>query len=193
MHRDYSHYSGSVAIVIFDDRIEIQSYGRLPNGVTVEQLSGPHLSRPTNPLIAEAFHRTGAVEIWGRGTNRVIEMCEKHGATQPVFEERQGFVVVTFKAEIGTETGKAWGVPKGHTRGQTRGQTRGKTRGQTRVGTRERILGAIQTNPKITMREIARMVGLTEKGVEWNLRLMKKARILKRVGPNKGGHWEVLE
>ena len=100
MHRDYSHHSGYVAIAIFDDRIEIQSYGRLPGGVTVEQLSGPHLSKPTNPLIAEAFHRTGAVEVWGRGTNRVIEMCEKHGAPPPVFEEKQGFLVVTFRAPL---------------------------------------------------------------------------------------------
>ena len=72
MHRDYSHYSGYVAIVVFDDRIEIRSYGRLPTGITVDQLSRRHDSKPTNPLIAGAFHRTGAVEVWGRGTNRVI-------------------------------------------------------------------------------------------------------------------------
>ena len=100
MHRDYSHYSGYVAVAVFDDRIEIQSYGRLPTGITVEQLSGPHRSKPTNPLIAEAFHRTGAVEVWGRGTNRVIEMCKKHGARPPTFEEQQGFLVVTFKAQM---------------------------------------------------------------------------------------------
>lgn len=100
MHRDYSHYSGYVAIVVFDDRIEIRSYGRLPTGITVEQLSGRHDSKPTNPLIAEAFHRTGAVEVWGRGTNRVIGMCREHGAAPPIFEERQGFLIVTFKAQI---------------------------------------------------------------------------------------------
>ena len=92
--------SGYVAIVVFDDRIEIRSYGRLPNGITVKQLSGRHDSKPTNPLIAGAFHRTGAVEVWGRGTNRVIAMCKQHGARPPVFEEKQGFLVVTFRAEI---------------------------------------------------------------------------------------------
>lgn len=100
IHRDYSDYAGYVAIVIFDDRIEIRSYGRLPTGITVEQLSGQHDSKPTNPLIAEAFHRTGAVEVWGRGTNRVIAMCEKHGSAPPVFEERQGFLIVTFKVQM---------------------------------------------------------------------------------------------
>lgn len=100
MHRDYSHYSGYVAIVVFDDRIEIRSFGRLPNGVTVKQLSGEHDSKPVNPLIAGAFHRTGAVEVWGRGTNRVIAACRKHGAVAPTFEERQDFLIVTFKAQM---------------------------------------------------------------------------------------------
>ncbi len=100
MHRDYSNAGGHVAIAVFDDRIEVRSYGRLPFGVTVEQLSGPHLSELRNPLIAEAFHRTGAVEIWGRGTNRVIEACLKYGVPPPTFEERQGFVIVTFKLSM---------------------------------------------------------------------------------------------
>jgi ATP-dependent DNA helicase RecG len=103
MHRDYSHYSGYVAIVVFDDRIEIRSFGRLPTGITVKQLSGRHDSKPTNPLIAGAFHRTGAVEVWGRGTNRVIEMCKKHGVPPPLFEERQGFLIVTFRAQLVAE------------------------------------------------------------------------------------------
>lgn len=100
MHRDYSHYSGYVAIVVFDDRIEIRSFGRLPNGITVKQLSGRHDSKPTNPLIAGAFHRTGAVEVWGRGTNRVIAMCKQYGAPPPEFAERHGFLIVTFKAQL---------------------------------------------------------------------------------------------
>jgi len=103
MHRDYSHYSGYVAIVVFDDRIEIRSYGRLPTGITVDQLSRRHDSKPVNPLIAGSFHRTGAVEVWGRGTNRVITMCRKHGAPPPKFEERQDFLIVTFRARLVAE------------------------------------------------------------------------------------------
>ncbi len=101
MHRDYSDYGGHIAIAVFDDRLEIRSAGRLPTGVTVDQLSGPHLSKLRNLLIAETFHRTGAVEIWGRGTNRVIEECERYGIDPPTFEERQGYLIVTFRAQIG--------------------------------------------------------------------------------------------
>jgi len=107
MHRDYSNPSGYVAIAVFDDRIEVISIGRLPAGITAAALSGPHVSNPPNPLIAGAFHRTGAVEVWGRGTNRVIEECLRHGIAAPTFEERGGAVVVTFRAEItpGTRQG----------------------------------------------------------------------------------------
>ena len=54
------------------------------------------------PMTRSASTRRGrsAVEVWGRGTNRVIEMCEKHGAPPPVFEEKQGFLVVTFRAPL---------------------------------------------------------------------------------------------
>ena len=39
----------------------------------------------------------------GRGTNRVIAMCKTHGASPPAFEERSGFLVVTFKAQLVAE------------------------------------------------------------------------------------------
>jgi len=101
MHRDYTQPGSYVAIAVFDDRIEVRSIGALPRGVSAESLSDTHESVLRNPLIAEAFHRTGAVEVWGRGTNRVIEECEKHGIEAPVFEERTGAVFVTFRARIG--------------------------------------------------------------------------------------------
>jgi predicted HTH transcriptional regulator len=37
---------------------------------------------------------------FGWGTNRVIEMGKKHGAPAPSFEERQGFLIVTFRAQM---------------------------------------------------------------------------------------------
>jgi predicted HTH transcriptional regulator len=102
MHRDYSNYSGYAAIAVLDDRIEIRSCGRLPTVVTVEQFSGRHGSKPPNQLITGAFHHTGVVEVWGRGTNRVIALCKQSGAAMPVFEDRHGFLIVTFQGADGS-------------------------------------------------------------------------------------------
>lgn len=65
-----------------------------------------HGSVLRNQLIAETFHRTGAIEAWGRGTNRVIEECQRWGIDPPTFEERCGSVVVTFQAPIGPDRPK---------------------------------------------------------------------------------------
>ncbi len=101
MHRDYSQPGSHVAVAVFDDRIEIRSTGTLPSGITTDMLSGPHTSILRNLLIADTFHRTGAVEAWGRGTNRVIEECEGWGVEPPSFAEEAGSVIVTFTVPIG--------------------------------------------------------------------------------------------
>jgi ATP-dependent DNA helicase RecG len=100
IHRDVSNPSSYVAIAVFDDRIEVRSIGDFPSGVSAEQLSREHLSVRRNPLIAEAFHRIGAIEAWGRGTNRVIEACRAYGIPDPSFVDAAGAVTVTFKAEV---------------------------------------------------------------------------------------------
>ena len=109
MHRDYSLASSYVAIAVFDDRIEVRSVGAFPTGIRAEMLSGDHPSILRNPLIAGAFHRTGAVEVWGRGTNRVIEACRAHGIEPPEFSEQAGVVTVTFRAAVGPEVAKGPG------------------------------------------------------------------------------------
>ncbi|MBI2567947.1 MAG: putative DNA binding domain-containing protein [Candidatus Schekmanbacteria bacterium] len=106
MHRDCSRASSYVAIAVFDDRIEVRSVGDFPTGIRAEMLSGDHPSILRNPLIAGAFHRTGAVEVWGRGTNRVIEACRARGVALPEFSELGGVVTVTFKAAVGPKAAK---------------------------------------------------------------------------------------
>ena len=65
IHRDYTAPGSYVAIAVFDDRIEVRSVGGLPGEITAESLTRTHKSVLRNPLIAEAFHRTGAVEVCG--------------------------------------------------------------------------------------------------------------------------------
>lgn len=95
-HRDYSHAGGAVSIAIYDDRLEIWSDGTLPFGLRPEDLKRDHLSRPRNPLIAEVFYRRGLVERWGRGTQRLVELCVRAGHPEPEFLEQAGAVCVRF-------------------------------------------------------------------------------------------------
>ena len=57
----------------------------------------------------------------------------------------------------------------------------------------EIIFGLIKADPRITQKQIVDKTGLTRRGVEWNLRKLKNEGRLKRIGPAKGGHWEVYD
>ncbi len=115
IHRDYSIAGGAVSLAIFDDRVEVWSTGRFPNGITPEALKRDHLSVLRNPIIADVFHRAGLIEKWGRGTNRVAEMCAAAGIAPPEFTEVTGGAVVTFRVPVaGVEsTGEVTGEVAG--------------------------------------------------------------------------------
>ena len=49
----------------------------------------------------------------------------------------------------------------------------------------------ISENPKVTIRELAYKIGISEKGIEWQLNTLKQSGHIKRAGPDKGGHWQV--
>jgi ATP-dependent DNA helicase RecG len=100
IHRDYSNAGGAMFLAIFDDRVEIWSTGTFPRGITPEKLKRRHPSVLRNPIVADAFHRTGLIERWGRGTNRVAEMCKSAGIAPPDFEEIAGAAVVTFRVPV---------------------------------------------------------------------------------------------
>ena len=58
---------------------------------------------------------------------------------------------------------------------------------------KEKILQAIEKNPYITTSELSQLIGLSISGIEKNLRQLKEQNKIKRIGPDKGGHWEVVK
>lgn len=96
-HRDYAIGGGSVAVAIYDDRLEVTSSGALHFGLTAEMLLEPHESLPWNPLIAQVFYRRGIIERWGRGTIKMLELAASAGLPRPEIEDSGGCVTVRFR------------------------------------------------------------------------------------------------
>jgi len=57
----------------------------------------------------------------------------------------------------------------------------------------EKIIRLIKENPMITIQELSKETKLSNQGVIWNLTKLKKKNTIKLIGPDKGGHWEVVE
>ena len=96
IHRDYSSAAGSVAVALYDDRLEIISPGELHFGLTPKMLFEPHESKPWNPWIAKVFHRRGLIETWGRGTLKIASLMQAVGLPVPTLQERTESVLMTF-------------------------------------------------------------------------------------------------
>ncbi|MFH2084647.1 MAG: winged helix-turn-helix transcriptional regulator, partial [Candidatus Omnitrophota bacterium] len=56
----------------------------------------------------------------------------------------------------------------------------------------QKIIDAILENPAITIKELARKLGLSQDSIKHRVLVLKKKGVIKRVGPDKGGHWEVI-
>ena len=57
----------------------------------------------------------------------------------------------------------------------------------------QRIIELIVATPSITLSEIAEQLGMTRRGIDKNIQKLKHLGLIRRVGPAKGGHWEVIK
>lgn len=174
VHRDYAS-NASVQVMLFADRLEISDPGRLPDSLTFESLRHSHASVPRNPLIAEPMYLTQYIERMGTGTGDMICLCREAGLPEPIFSYRDGFV----------QTVPRLGFEKARDSESGPGKMSGKTEGK--------IVELLRKYPEITIPEIAKKIGRAERTVERLLRNLREQEIIGRVGPAKGGHWEILE
>ena len=57
----------------------------------------------------------------------------------------------------------------------------------------QKIIELIKDNPQITTQEMAEAIGIIRRTVAKHIKSLQEKGIIKRVGPDKGGHWEVVE
>ncbi len=94
VHRDYLLSSTDIELSIYEDRLEIISPGRLPNGITPERMVvGCRAAR--NQLIKDVMRDYGYLEHMGMGVPRKIikGMKEHNGTTPDLIEDGERFVV----------------------------------------------------------------------------------------------------
>lgn len=93
VHRDYS-LAAPIRIFMFDDRLEVRSPGRLPNGVTVDNIrAGIHVER--NPIILSLMAKLGLMTRLGTGILRMLRLAAEVGLREPGLVETEAEFVVT--------------------------------------------------------------------------------------------------
>ncbi len=96
-HRSYSLGGDHIRVSLFQDRVEVESPGRLPGLVRVESIRETRFAR--NPSIARALNDFGYGRELGEGVNRMFEEMQRAGLPEPLYEQGPASVQVTFKAD----------------------------------------------------------------------------------------------
>jgi predicted HTH transcriptional regulator len=194
-HRDYASHA-SVQVMLFADRLEIWNPGSLPRGWTVDMLLKPHTSLPPNELIAMPMYLKGYIEKMGTGTEDVAKLCAKNGLSAPAFTEGVDFRAVLKRKPlvVAATNGGPLNVPINGTVGDlnvTRELTEKLTEKLTE--TEQKIVVAIMEDGHVTQGVLARKIGVARTYVTKLMGGLQSKSVIRRVGPDKGGYWEVVE
>lgn len=95
-HRSYSLQGDHIRVIIFDDRLEIESPGRLPGPVRIDNIRRTRFSR--NPHISRSLADLRFVQELNEGMNRMFEEMVLAGLPEPELHQTDsGFRVILYK------------------------------------------------------------------------------------------------
>jgi len=174
VHRDYALSGKDIKIAVFDDKIEITSPGKLMPSVDFSLMEAGQ-SEIRNKLIAATFKKLGIIEEWGNGLKIIFDDLKNYPEIELSWSEPGIAFRVTFS--------KKGYVP----------ESLGKTMVKMSEKMSEKILWLMRDNPEISAKELAYIVNRSSRTIERAIAKFKEEGRIKRIGPDKGGHWEVMK
>lgn len=170
-HRDYTS-SGSVQVEVFSDRLVIRNPGRINPAIKKEDLFTDHPSCPNNALIADQLYQVKYIEKFGTGFTDLLDGCKSAGLPVPDVIDDGAWFTLTIWRKVG----------KGSQKSSQKGSQKSS----------QKILDALRQDPNISTMELAEQIGISRRAVAKHIAALQASGALRRIGPDKGGHWEVV-
>lgn len=191
IHRDYL-VSAAIRIFIFDNRIEIISPGHLPNNLTVEKIKAGN-SNIRNPILV-SYAAKGLLPYHGLGSgiNRALEnwphiefIDDRDGCLFKSIVHRaplDASPLVTVSPEMSLMTSEI----------KVLSPEMLPEKFDPSLEMASVMLAMLRQQPKMTSKKLAETLGVSKRTVLRHLERLKETGAIRRVGPTKGGEWEVL-
>jgi ATP-dependent DNA helicase RecG len=186
VHKDYSACN-PIHIKIYDNKVVIYNNCQIHPNISPENLLRGTVSQPHNPLIANAFFRSGQIEAWGRGIEKMKRGCIDDNLPEPEFDISPSMFSICFHIR-NNNTASA--------ESQIYSANNGEMNGGINSGineTRQKILALMLTNPNVTTQELSIELGIDRRNAESHIRALKKNGLLTREGARKNGRWVVTK
>jgi len=174
VHKDYGELI-PIQINVYEDKLLIWNCGELPNGWDTDTLQKKHPSKPFNPDIANVFFLAGLIESWGTGIDKIINESKKFNDVIPSFKIDNGLWIEFKFNQLGDRLGDRLGE-KFYKLSENR----------------KIILKSIFENATVTISELSKIASISTTAIENNLKYLKENNLLKRVGSDSSGSWEIV-
>ena len=182
VHRDYKNTS-DIVIKVFDDRMLFTNPGRIYGSLTIEDLKrDDYVSSIRNKLLAEAFYLTGDIEKYGTGFVRIREMLKDYPEVSFSIKEIGDF----FRIELVCKP-----TPGDLEKDLQKGLGKDLQKQYGLTDNQLKILEAVSHDRTVTQQRLSELIGITSKNIRVNMKKLKDKGLLKRVGPDKRGYWQI--
>ena len=125
-------------------------------------------------MMADFLKDIGIIEKYGTGIKRIINYCLEAGLPQPSFTNiSDGFMVTVYSS-------------------QTREKSVASELNTSFVKSSEKIINELINNKNITISELSLKLSISTRAIEKQLDKLKQKGIIRRIGPDKGGYWQII-
>ena len=172
----HSRWSAGIPIQvrIEDDTLYISNECVFPSDWTMESLLQRHQSRPYNPKIARAFFRAGYIESWGRGIQKIFEVCNEYGTLQPEYVVHSEDIMIKLAAvSISNKQFSKLDVKAEDT------------------ALKIKIVEYLQNQPAATQKELQEAFNETRTHIQKNVKELVNEGKIERKGGKRFGYWEI--
>ena len=174
----------------------------LPLGWTTDKLKNLHNSVPANPLLAEPMYLTAYIERLGTGTTDILKFAKNAHLPEPKFIQEDMFRTIVYRKQKSQVTGQVTGQVTDIDKRLESNSNITRTElldmlvekvGSKLVESQIKILLLIGENTGISKRAMSETIKISTTAIDKNISKLKHLGILQRIGPAKGGYWQIIE
>ena len=194
-HRDYSILGTDILVKIFDHHYVVESPGILPGMVRIDNIRQMHFSR--NPKIVQFMQQYKLVKEFGEGVDRMFREMAEAGNPAPEYKQIDFMLKVKLTSAMREEKDAAEKsnmiLEKSNMKSNMILEKSNMKGEKSSVKNEQLIIETIKANPSAPIPIFQKITGLSRSGIWKILNRLRENGIVRRIGSDRDGYWEIVE
>lgn len=184
IHREYTN-PFPAKLIIGQNRVQTENANKAHTALHLEpETFSPY---PKNPVIARVFKEIGRADELGSGVRNIYRYYNLYASHKPLLSEQDVFKCSVF---IDEDTSGSSNFNKN---GTDESNVVDDVVDNVVDNRLKQIILFIKNDKAISAEQIAEKLNITSRTVQRDIEKLVKQNILKRIGPAKGGYWQIKE